>query len=432
MAVAVSPVIELGELRHGDETEPPPDPRRPPSRSARVAALLCAALLVLAGSAPAPGRRPSVAVPAPQGAGFLVLADRLVVADGPGTVGRAGRLVTGHRLPGGEPLWRFVLPTGDHALGLTTVAGAVLVISSPAGAGDPASTLLDPDTGAVRWRQPGYPVRTESGGVLFETPRADGTGTVRAVDPVSGRSRWSLPLPGNGLAYEVGDRGVTRVVLVTAAGRVEVHDAGSGALLRAGRVPPAADGVSYRVTQVVGDLLLLDGAPGTVTAYGLDRLDRRWSMPVGPSAETWFADCAGSICLRDRGLGVRAVDPATGRLLWTDDRWLGIDPVDGRLLASAPAVGLEMDLSVVDPRTGGTLARLGRWRLSGGARYEPALLGLRRLGEDRTLVAELDVPAGQARIRAVLPGSWDDCAAAAAALVCLRPSGGLVVWPDGR
>ncbi|WP_319461021.1 PQQ-binding-like beta-propeller repeat protein [Micromonospora sp. RTP1Z1] len=428
----MSPVIELGELRHGDEVEPPPDPRRPPSRSVRLAALLCAALLSLTGSAAVPGRRPSVTVPAPQGAGFLVLADRLVVADGPGAVGRAGRLVTGHRLPGGEPLWRFVLPTGDHALGLTTVAGTPLVISSPAGAGDPASTALDPDTGAVRWRQPGYPVRTESDGLLFETPRADGTGTVRSVDPVSGRSRWALPMPGNGLAYEVGDRGVTRVVLVTAAGRVEVHDAGSGALLRAGRVPPAADGVSYRITQVVGGLLLVDGAPGTVTAYGLDRLDRRWSMPVGPSATAWFADCAGVVCLREQGPGVQAVDPVTGRVLWTDDRWLGIGPVDGRLLASAAAVGLEMDLSVVDPRTGGILARLGRWRLGGGDRYESVLLGLRRLGGDRTLVADLDVPAGQARVRAVLPGSWDDCAAAAAALVCLRPSGGLVVWPDRR
>ncbi|GAA4561971.1 hypothetical protein GCM10023176_01760 [Micromonospora coerulea] len=426
----MSPVIELGQLRHGDETEPPaPGPGRPPSRSLRVTTVLCAALLALTGSAVNPGRGRSVTVPAPQGAGFLVLGDRLVVADGPGTVGRAGRVVTGHRLPDGAPLWRFVLPTGDHALGLTTVAGMPLVISSPAGAGDPASTALDPDTGAVRWRQPGYPVRTDFGGVLFETPRADGTGTVRAVDPGSGRPRWSLPLPGNGLAYQVGDRGVTRVVLVTAAGRVEVHDAGSGVLLRSGRVPPATDGVSYRFTQVVGDLLLVDGAPGTVTAYGLDRLDRRWSTPVGPSAVAGFTDCASAICLRDRSAGVRAVDPATGGLLWTDDHWLGISPVGGRLLAAAPAVGLELELSVVDPRTGVTVAGLGRWRLGGLDRYGRPLLGLRRLGGDRTLVAELDVRAGQARFRAVLPGSWDDCAAAAAALVCLHPSGGLVVWP---
>jgi hypothetical protein len=91
-----------------------------------------------------------------------------------------------------------------------------------------------------------------------------------------------------------------------------------------------------------------------------------------------------------------------------------------------------MELSVVDPHTGGTRGRLGRWRLGGVDRYGTPLLGLRRLGEERTLVAELDVPAGQARYRAVLPGSWDDCAAATAALVCLRPSGGLVVWPDPR
>ncbi|WP_238455253.1 hypothetical protein [Micromonospora sp. ATA51] len=94
-------MIELGELRHGDEVEPPPGPRRPASPSARLVALLCAALLGLAGSAAAPGRRRPCRCP-PRSAGFLVLADRLVVADGPGTVGRSGRLVTGHRLPAGS------------------------------------------------------------------------------------------------------------------------------------------------------------------------------------------------------------------------------------------------------------------------------------------------------------------------------------------
>lgn len=429
----MSPVIELGEMRHGEELDPPSDPGRPPGRAMRAAALVVAVLLTLAGSAAGPTRERQVAVPAPQGATFLLVADRLVVADGPGTVGLGGRVVTGHRLPGGELLWRFTLPAGDHVLGLSTVAGALLVTSSPAGAGDTISTALDVDTGAVRWRQPGYPVPTQSGAVLFETPRADGTGTIRSVDPVSGVPRWSLPLPGNGVAYRVGDRGVAEIVLVTAAGRVEIHDAGSGVLLRAGRVPPAADRVSYRFTQVVGDLLLVDGAPGTVTAYGLDRLDRRWSVPVEPRAAAWFADCAGVVCQRDQVVvGVRAIDPATGRLLWRDDRWLWVSPAGDRLLAAAPAVGLELELAMLDPGTGGVLARLGRWRLGGGDRYQPRLLGFRRLPGDRTLVADLDVRAGEARVRAVLPGSWDDCAVGPGALVCLRTAGGLAVWPADR
>ncbi|GHJ55809.1 hypothetical protein Nm8I071_51160 [Nonomuraea sp. TT08I-71] len=428
----MSPVIELGEMRHDEDAAgPPPGPVRPPGRLARVVAAGCLALLTLAGAAP-PARQPAgIRVPAPQGAVFLVLADRLVVADGPGTVGRGGRLVTGHRLPGGEPVWRFTLPAGDHVLGLGMVAGGLLVTSSPAGAGDTLSTLLDPATGVVRWQQPGYPVSTASGGVLFETPRAAGTGTVLAVEPVSGAVRWSLPLPSNGVAYRTGDRGVTQIVLVTPDGRVEVHDADTGALVHAGRVPPAADRVSYRFTQVVADLLLVDGAPGTVTAYGLDRLDRRWDVPVEPRAGVWFAECAGMVCIRDQVGGVQALDPATGDPTWVDDRWVGMAPVGGRLLGAEPGVGLELELSVLDPATGRTLARLGRWRTTGFEGDPSRLLGLRRLPGDRTLVGALDVVAGEARIRAVLPGSWDDCADSGTTLVCLRPSGGLMIWPVG-
>lgn len=420
-------VIELGELRHGDEAEPPPRRSGPPGGRLRVLAVLAVALLTLAGGAAPPARPRPVLVPAPQGATFLVVADRLVVADGPGSVAGGGRLVTGHRLPGGERLWRFTLPAGVHVLGLTAVAGGLLVTSTPAGAGDPDSTVLDPRTGAVRWRQHGYPIGTQAGGLLFETPRADGTGTVRAVDPATGAVRWSLPMPGNGVAYRMGDRGVTQLVLVSADGRVAVHDVGSGALLRAGRVPPAPDSVSYRFAQVVGDLLLIDGAPGTVAAYGLDRLDRRWTTPAPPEL-AWFADCAGVVCLRDGTVGLRALDPGTGAPLWADDALLGVVPVAGRLVATRLGNGSELDLDLRDPVTGRVVGRLGRWRVSGSDWRGRPLLGLRRLPGDRVLVAELDVPAGQVRIRDVLTGSWDECTTGGDVLVCLRAEGGLAVW----
>lgn len=440
----MSRVIELGEMPHGAADEPPRGSDRPPAPTARVVALCLVALLTLAGAAPAPRRPRSIPVPAPQGASFLIVAGRLVVADGPGTVGGQGRVVTGHRLPDGRQRWRFVLPAGAHVLGLGTLAGLLLVTSSPAGAGDTVTTVLDPESGAVRWRQSGYPVPTQSGGLLFETPRADGSGTLRSVDPATGRTRWSLPLPGNGVGYRTGDRGVTEIVLVSADGRVAVRDVGSGALHRAGRVPPATDRVSYRFTQVVADLLLVDGYADagsvsppprreldTVTAYGLDRWERRWSVPVPARVAAWFADCAGVVCLQGQLPGVRVFDPVTGRQLWADEHWLGVSPVDDRLLAAAPANGLEVELAALDPATGRILARFGRWRLAGD-RSASRQLGLRRLPGDRTLVGTLDVPAGQVRIRAVLPGTWDECADAGTALVCLRPAGGLVVWPVER
>ncbi|WBB72103.1 PQQ-binding-like beta-propeller repeat protein [Micromonospora sp. WMMD1128] len=429
----MTPVIELGEMRHGeDDDESPAPPRRPPGRAARAVALGCLVLLMSAGASAPPRRPVPVRVPAPQGAAFVALAGRLMVADGPGTVGRDGRAVTGHRLSDGAQLWRFTLPAGDHVLGLGAMGDGLLVTSSPAGAGDTRSTLLDPATGAARWQQSGYPVRTASGGLLFENPGATGGGSLLAADPVTGAARWSLPMPTQGVAYRTDDRGVTQFVLVTPDGRVTVHDADSGAPVLTGRVPPAPDRVSYRYAQVVAGLLLVEGGPGTVTAYGLDRLDARWTVPVQPRAGLWFTDCAGMVCLRDQIGGARALDPATGRPGWADERWFGLFPFGGRLIAATPGVGLELHRWVLDPRTGRVLARLGRWRLTGTDREPGGLLGVRHLTGDRTLVGALDVPAGEVRIRAVLPGSWDECVDPGAVLVCLDPAGGLAIWPADR
>ncbi|MFD2764737.1 PQQ-binding-like beta-propeller repeat protein [Micromonospora eburnea] len=418
-------MIELGELRHGDEPEPSPAPRRPSAASARVVALCCAVLLTLAGAAPVPRLPSGVTVPASPDAGFLVLADRLVVATGgPGTTGRGDRLVSGYRLPDGAPVWRFRPPAGDDLLGLWTVAGLLLVASgSP---DDGRTAALDPRTGATRWQQPGYPTLTEAGGVILETSGADGRRAVRAVNPATGTARWSLPSLGDRMVYGFGGRGVTAMVVLGGDGQVEVYDADSGSLRRADRLPSTVD-QSYRWPQVLGDVLLFGDASGEVTAYGLDRLDRRWTLPA--RSEDWFADCGELICLSGRSTGLWAYDPATGRLRWRDDRWRGAFPVDGRLLVDGPTERDVVELAVLDPGTGRTLARLGRWRLTAiGSRS----LGIRSVTGDRTLVAELDVSAGQARTLAVLPGSWNGCTAAAAVLVCQRRSSGLVIWPLDR
>ncbi|SCL22187.1 PQQ-like domain-containing protein [Micromonospora rhizosphaerae] len=424
----MTPTIELGEMRHGEEVGPPPDPPRPSSRSLRIAALCSVVLLTLAGAAPTPVWPRPVLVPAPQGATFLVVGDRLVVADGPNTVGGDGRLVAAYRLPGGEPLWRLGMPGGDHVLGVGMVAGTLLVSSSPAGAGDPTSTAVDIDTGRVRWREPGYPLPTQDGRLLFARSRPDGTWTLRLVDPASGSSRWSLPMPSNGAEYRFGDRGVAEIVLLTVDGRVEIRDPGSGGLLRAGRVPSAADGVSYRFNQVVGDLLLLDDGAGWISGYGLERLDRRWTIPVDLRTAAYFQDCGHVICLRDRDARLRLIDPATGRSRWTGERWFAVFPVGDRLLAAEAGVGPEPELVALDPATGRRVGRLGRWQLAGPELSGQPLIGLRRLPGDRELVAELDVAAGQVRVRDVLPGAWNDCAVVSATMVCQRPAGGLAVW----
>ncbi|MEU8261212.1 PQQ-binding-like beta-propeller repeat protein [Micromonospora sp. NPDC048999] len=425
----MSRVIELGELRHGDEPEPPaPRPRRRPTTSARLVALCCAALLTLTGGTPMPRQLSGVPVPAVRDAIFLVVGDRLVVADRPGTVGDGGRPVRGYGLPSAAPLWQFTLPVGDEVVGMITASGLLLVTSSPDGS-DVRTTALDPRTGAERWRQPGSPTPTQAGGVLLDHYARD-PGVIRSVDPASGAVRWSLPLPQRGMTYRFEERGVTAAVLLTDDGRVEEYDVDSGALRRSGRLAPAADPVSYGTVQVLGDLLLVDDAAGTVTAYGLDRLDRRWTLPVRWDGTTWFANCVVVICQWEQGR-LRTYDPATGRPRWSDDHWVGTGRIGDRLVAVASTDGLAVEVAVLDPGTGRILAELGRWRQTGGNGDGPLPLGLRPVAGDRTLLAELDLLAGQVRYRAVVPGSWGDCAAAADAVVCMGQSGGLMVWPTG-
>ena len=223
---------------------------------------------------------------------------------------------------------------------------------------------------------------------------------------------------------------MTQLVLVEPDGRVAVHDADSGALVRAGRVSSAPDGVAYRFAQVVAGLLLVDGASGEVTAYGLDRLDRRWSVPVDPRAGAWFIDCAGMVCLRDQVGARSALDPATGRPSWADDRWVGVRP--GRRPAARRRAGGRAGAGAVGAGTGDRPGRSGG-SAGGGSRAAktgPAGAGCSGCagtspGTGRSSASWTWRP-GEARIRAVLPGSWDECADAGAALVCLRPSGGLV------
>jgi len=305
------------------------------------------------------------------------------------------------------------------------------VASNPTGSsGEVRTVALDPRTGATRWRQPGHPAPTQAGGVIFESTGADGTGVLSSVDPATGKLRWSLPHSRKAVLYGYGSRGVTALVLVGGDGLVEVHDVDSGALRRAGRLP-AADDRAYRLTHVLGDMLLVDDASGRAAAYGLDRLDRRWTLPWPRAGETWFTDCAEVVCQSGRSTGLRAYDPATGRPRWRDDRWRDAFPVDGRLLV-APDDWRAEDLAVLDAGTGRTLARLGRWRLADFVPNRSRPLGSRPVSGGRTLVAELDVPAGQVRTLAVLSGFWSECATATAVLVCKEPAGGLVIWPLGR
>ncbi|MGC5017665.1 PQQ-binding-like beta-propeller repeat protein [Micromonospora sp. DT47] len=413
-------VIDLGELGHG--TEPVPEPRRPraPGRPLRVVLAGLLALLTPVAAAPPPDRPALLFGRAQPEPGWTVTDDLLVVVESPGGGSLPTRQLVALGLPDGRTRWTWSLPAGEQLVGLDTVGGDVVVSVEP---GDgPAAVLLDPTDGRVRWRQPGAAVPTGDGGLLLETVDP-GQVTVRGVDPVAGTVRWTATTGPGTVGYRTAGRVIEAVVVVTRSGRVEVRDPHTGVARTTFRVPPAR-GESYELAQVAGDLLLIDGDPGRMTAYDLGTGARRWQVPFDPRSAPFADACGGALCLRSE-TGARVLDPATGQLRWADERWMPLFPLGDRLL------GVRADeaerLALLDPATGRVTADLGRWRLVGGPSAGPPQLVSRPVAGDRQLLGGLGAD-GELRLRDLLPERGDMCFARDRTLVCWRPSGELRAW----
>lgn len=452
------PVIDLGELgpgvpagRNGPDTDPPGGYRggsarhRRDARRAALAAVLVGSLTLLAAGDPLPRPLPELGVPARLGASVAVVGDWLFVTDplGPGDVGQE---LTAYRLPSGPPgdaelapAWRIRLPDGD-VLASTVRDGTLLLTTRPYRSGAVTVRALDVTSGTPRWERSGrLEAVSVTGDLLLGTAGPEGPGaaaaghdpltTLVALDPASGAVRWSLSSPPGARRHhwsDSADRARTLLVVLP-SGRVEIRDAATGALLRAGVLPAPGAGPDPRWSGgIVGDLFVTYEA-GTVTAYGLPELDRRWSAPIG-DRELGPVSCEPFLCsYRDDG-GVRVWDPDTGRTRWTDRRWVNLYRVGGVLVASAAADhGRPGALAVLDPDSGRPVAELGVWELltdGSGARF----VGVRTDPHGRTRVAELDPAAGQVRLVTVVRGVSGDCGLAGRWLWCRRVDASVGLW----
>ncbi|WP_433118886.1 PQQ-binding-like beta-propeller repeat protein [Micromonospora sp. CA-246542] len=419
-------VIDLGELRDGSDPDPLP---RPPSSRGRPLRTALVALLVLVGLAASTPTAPRevMTLPAGPGSDALVTDDLLVLVEPLSEPGQ--RQVRATRLPGGELAWRASLPTEGRYWGVAQQGETLLVTGHEVGA-DGQGTLtiaLDRQTGAYRWQQPGNVTALSDGALLLWSAGENG-GALRAVDPCCGTVRWQMSVdPGVDLSFHEGGYGVDRLVLRHPDGPTEIREAATGAVLaRADVRPPGGSGVVS--VQPLGDLLVtIGGRTAMITAYGLDDLRQRWSVPSG---EAMFAsDCGAIICVLTRSGGVRTIDAATGAPRWSDDRWGWVWPSAGRLLASSVGSspsGVE-NLVVLDPPTGRVLAELGRWEVAQYASDGP-LIGVRRHPGGGLLVARLDVRAGTVRTLDVLPGAGGECQTLTGQLLCRRRDGNFGLW----
>ncbi|QGN47399.1 PQQ-binding-like beta-propeller repeat protein [Micromonospora sp. WMMC415] len=416
-------LIDLGELRDVEHPESSARPRRVALRMPVFLAVLLAALATLAASTPLPVRD-VVVVPSRLGADQIVAGGLLMVVD-PADRRGGPRSMTAYRLSGGDPVWRVPLPASGTFWGGHAQAGLLLVTGFDPESYESETVALDPRTGTSRWRQPGRAVPVAGGGLLLEALGEDGSGAVRAVDPCCGTLRWRARVSAGGPTYGATGTLVDRVVLGDPRGRVEVRAAGTGAVLATADLG-SAEGSPSRQWSVVADVLVsVDGA--RVTAYGLDRLDRRWTATV--PAAMYAMDCGVFVCVHVQPGSLSALDATTGRLLWTrtDLNPLLAEP-DGLIVTGVTSATTLMDLALLDPVTGETRAELGRWELAPRWSGDEPLLAVRPHPARGAVVAEVDLVAATVRILDVLPEAAGGCQAVDGGLVCLRHDGSLGLW----
>ncbi|KAB1929944.1 PQQ-binding-like beta-propeller repeat protein [Micromonospora sp. ALFpr18c] len=419
-------IIELGEV-HGDDASMAPAPRPPRAvgRPARSVAVLLLAAVVLAGAAPVPGRMVSP-VPAARAAAAYLAEDGVFVVDPPTATG--DRYLTAYAPPtadgGVRRRWQAPLPrTGDY-LGVRVERGLVLVLGISAANGVFQTTAFAAETGRQRWQHYGRSQPTADGGPLLIDDTTDEPAVLSRVEPDTGRVLWSVPIPPpSNAAYQVHDGRVDRFVLVQPTGEVQVHDAGSGDLLRSVDTLPG-DRSAFQRVQVVDDLLLLVPPGGTrLLGYGLPDLSPRWAADV--PLVSYVIGCAGLLCALQQTGGLQVLDPASGAVRWSDP---GLDTLTdvrrGRMLVAGP----NQRYAARDAATGQARAELGQWNLVPTLRPDDPLVGVRPVRDGRLVVAELDLVAGRSRIIDVLPDVVGNCQASLPILLCQRLDGSTALW----
>lgn len=340
------------------------------------AALLSAALVLVAGAA-APARSwatDHLAVPA--GSRFALDATTLYVIDPP--VAGAVRTLSAYRLADGAVRWRIDWPAA-------------------------APPMVWPDL------------------LLRVTPRSGAReGSVTALDPRTGRPRWTRT---GSVVGRAGDNLVLR-----AGDRLHSYDVRAGE-----RVASLPAGAGSAPRQVVGDLLLLWGRGSVMHAYDLATLTRRWSTGVTGQWRGGVVACGRLLCL-SRGDKVLALDPATGRPAWWTG-WLAV-PEGGRvdLVAGGPQWGERVVLHasqptggrswLVDAHNGAPVVELRNWRPvrlpphAASPAAQPAALLTRYLNRVTWFAQVRAEPPGITVLGAVKGGPQRDCRRAEAYLAC--------------
>jgi outer membrane protein assembly factor BamB len=310
---------------------------------------------------------------------------------------------------------------------------------------------VDRDTGRQRWRRPGW--LAGQSGEPSGAPRVligsmPGVGdtqglpqTIHSVDAATGETVWSYRPPRGGLVENVwrGSGGDTDMLITgLPSGRVEVRDALTGELLSAANlrppVPMEGQSPSFQWLSLLDGMLMVVGTePGTASAYGLPALDRKWNTPWSGGSPGWYAASG----WRDQVMFVqsvdgriRAMDRHTGRVRWSAE-WSYLEAVGDLLLATRGdgPYGGPTDLTLIDPATGESRARLGTWALSGrAAGADMVVTRMDTGGTARAWVGILDPGTADIQVLGVARDLLGDCRVGRDCLVCRRRDDAIGIW----
>ncbi|HEX2774676.1 MAG TPA: PQQ-binding-like beta-propeller repeat protein [Micromonosporaceae bacterium] len=440
-------VIELGEIPVGQVVDEPPARPWPHRRWALMALAIGLALVTVAGSAPAARPLPMVVLDVSTDSAVLATTDRVFVVDQDRVETGRGRdrYVTAYRLMNLEQLWRVDLPVDGVAVGPLASADTIVVsrldfATPPDGqpGSGPETAALDAATGAVLWRHEGSAEAWTSAGHLLMSfpagPAADGESgryrhILRAVSSHTGDVLWSAEVPAGALwthRYD-GDR-VALLALILPGGRIELRDPNTGTLVRAGQIAAPSPGHPAELSaEIVGDLLLVRER-AAVAAYPLDRLDLRWRLPLQDGDNSWPTSCDDALCFIDERGGLRNVDPQTGRVRWSDRRWMNVlGTVDGSLLVGEHDPRTDgVRVVALDPDTGQVRHDLGTWDGLDRNGQDEWLIGY-QFNLTRALVSRVD-PARGAWVLGVLHDVSRSCRVQQPMLLCRRTDNTVGVW----
>jgi outer membrane protein assembly factor BamB len=297
---------------------------------------------------------------------------------------------------------------------------------------------LDAATGAVRWRRPGGLTGVTTRGdvllwdaVLDDALRPTAPGTLRSVIPASGEQRWEYRLTERVEPTYHAWPDIDFAAVRLTSGRVQLIDMATGQVFRSRDLPPPEPvtvGDSRYSINFYGDLMFVSSADlSTATAYGIDDLEPRWTVRLAP--QEYGQDCGGYPCfLNPANSRLRVFDPQTGQVRWSDDRWVGVQAVRGRLLGvEAPE---NAPIGVLDPATGRVIGELHAWDLPypGPSSDDDPLLGVHHDPSGRAWLAEIDLTKPAVHVLAVFDKVSGDCSVYAITVVCRRLDGSIGVW----